>query len=224
MLRTLSEHNLLSVWGWLFRAKTNARFIDRACISPPRLTDTSASKSGILKESTFSEVNWSGVNGEYVSTCNTKAKSQIGIADRRGGHNCLAPRRNVTTWLFLPTDWPNQTWNETDRLNCHLHGSQDKIGSAAELFKDLWTRWAVLEGQAHPGMNHKSKDNSHLGDLITHLWEEWGKTSKAGSVMAARLEKPLIELLDHLEDDTEEFTINVVWGHHCGGKRSPAHG
>lgn len=62
---------------------------EKACISPTRLTDTSASKSAILKETNFSEADWSGSNGEHVRAFNTKAKSQVGIVDGQGGFSRL---------------------------------------------------------------------------------------------------------------------------------------
>lgn len=103
-------YNLSSEWSWEHLSNTTSlglrttlqssgpksmhdSLTRRACISLTCLTVTSVGKSAVLKVSTFSKADWTGLNGKHVRAFKTKARSQVGIVDRRGGFSHLAPCR-----------------------------------------------------------------------------------------------------------------------------------
>ncbi len=76
--------------------------IESACRSPNRLTEASASRSAVLRESTHKLTDSMGSNGGPARASSTSAKSQVGRVEGRGGFSDLAPFKHRMIRLFLP--------------------------------------------------------------------------------------------------------------------------
>ncbi len=99
-----------------------AGLMERACRSPTRLTDASANSRVVLNESDLRLVDCNGSNGGLFKALSTVGKSQGGNVRGRVGLIILAPRKNWTTALFLPTDRPFQSIEASGRRGssfCH---------------------------------------------------------------------------------------------------------
>ncbi len=71
-----------------------AGLMDRACRSPTRLTDTSASRRVVFNESALRLVDCNGSNGGPFRALSMVGKSQGGTVQGRGGFILLAPYKN----------------------------------------------------------------------------------------------------------------------------------
>ncbi len=67
--------------------------IESACRSPTRLTEASASRSAVLRESARKLAVCMGSNGGPVRASSTSTKSQVGRVEGRGGFSLLAPSK-----------------------------------------------------------------------------------------------------------------------------------
>ncbi len=83
-----------------------AGLMERACRSPSRLTDGSASSRAVFNESALWLVDCNGSNGGPFRAFSTVGKSQGGTVRGCGGFSLLVSRKNVITALSLPTDRP----------------------------------------------------------------------------------------------------------------------
>ncbi len=80
--------------------------MERAGKTHTRLTDASANSRAVLNESALRLMDCNGSNGGPFKALSTVGKSQGGTVRGCKGLILLAPHKNWTTALFLPTDWP----------------------------------------------------------------------------------------------------------------------
>ncbi len=99
-----------------------ARLTERACRSPPRLTDASANSWAVFNESVLRLDDCNDSNGGPFRSLSTVGKSQGGTVRGRGVFILLAPRKNCIT-AIISAHWSASKRGMENRCGCRGWGT-----------------------------------------------------------------------------------------------------